>query len=193
MTQDNQETVNLEVLGYSNRYTMTRLGGLYDEITQANVPVSKNCVVLQDANGEPKRVNIKRLYRLAFDGEYCKDTIPDLEGEEWKPIANTKGKYFVSNLGRVKSLYRYNAKILKPFPNGKGYYRVDVCGRSMQVSRLVAIAFVPNDDPLHKTTVDHIDTDKSNNRASNLRWMTLGDNIRAYKQQKKDKETQNDD
>ena len=63
----------------------------------------------------------------------------------------------------------------------------------MQVSRLVAIAFVPNDDPLHKTTVDHIDTDKSNNKASNLRWMSLGDNIRAYKQQKKDKETQSND
>ena len=46
MTQDNQETVNLEALGYSNRYTMTRLGGLYDEITQGNVPVSKNFVVL---------------------------------------------------------------------------------------------------------------------------------------------------
>lgn len=28
--------------------------------------------------------------------------------------------------------------------------------------------------------MDHIDGDKGNNTASNLRWMTLSDNIRAY-------------
>lgn len=36
------------------------------------------------------------------------------------------------------------------------------------VHRLVATYFVPNDDPLRKNTVDHIDTDKSRNTYDNL-------------------------
>jgi hypothetical protein len=38
-----------------------------------------------------------------------------LPGEEWKMIRGTKGKYFISNRGRVKSYADYNAKILKPY------------------------------------------------------------------------------
>ncbi|MBQ2062175.1 MAG: hypothetical protein II458_05810 [Oscillospiraceae bacterium] len=32
------------------------------------------------------------------------DSIPDLPNEEWRPIEGYKGKYLVSNQGRVKSL-----------------------------------------------------------------------------------------
>lgn len=40
----------------------------------------------------------------------------------------------------------------------------------MRVHRLVAFAFLDNDDPEHKTVVDHIDNDPMNNMAINLRW-----------------------
>ena len=48
------------------------------------------------------------------------------------------------------------------------------------VHRLVAIYFVSNDDPLEKNTVDHIDGNKQNNNAENLRWLSLSDNVKAY-------------
>lgn len=48
------------------------------------------------------------------------------------------------------------------------------------VSRLVAAAFCDNPDPIHANTVDHIDGNKENNTASNLRWMTLQENVREH-------------
>lgn len=50
----------------------------------------------------------------------------------------------------------------------------------LSVHRLVAIYFVFNDDPLEKNTVDHIDGNKQNNNAENLRWLSLSDNVKAY-------------
>ena len=39
------------------------------------------------------------------------------------------------------------------------------------VHQLVGGAFVPNPD--NKPTIDHIDKNKSNNKASNLRWAAV--------------------
>lgn len=54
--------------------------------------------------------------------------------------------------------------------NGKTY--------SKYVHRLVAEAFIPNDDPATKNTVDHIDGNKANNEISNLRWLNRAENTR---------------
>jgi hypothetical protein len=49
----------------------------------------------------------------------------------------------------------------------------------------VAAAFCPNDDPENKTTIDHIDGNTLNNRADNLRFLSQGDNTRAYFEKRK--------
>lgn len=109
------------------------------------------------------------------------DKIPDLPNEEWRPIEGYQGKYLISNMGRVKSLKHYDARLLRAFANNKGYLRVCLCsngqGRHFLVSRLVAAAFCVNDDPETKTTIDHIDNDKMNNKASNLAWCSLKENV----------------
>ena len=117
------------------------------------------------------------------------NTIPDLPQEQWRPIAGYKGKYLVSNLGRIKSLKYLKPRILKAFANNKGYERVCLSKNGVAhhflVSRLVAEAFCPNPDPENATTVDHIDHDTSNNSAENLRWLPLHDNAKNHKKRGK--------
>jgi hypothetical protein len=52
-----------------------------------------------------------------------------------------------------------------------GYYQVSIHGKSERVNRLVAMAFIKNDNPLHKE-VHHIDGNRVNNNVVNLEWGT---------------------
>lgn len=100
------------------------------------------------------------------------DNIENLPNEEWRAVEGYKGKYLVSNMGRVKSLKHVNARLLTAFVNNKGYLRVCLCengqGKHFLVSRLVASAFCENDDPENKTTIDHLNHNRLDNRACNL-------------------------
>ena len=116
-----------------------------------------------------------------------------MSDEIWKPIDGYKGYYEVSNLGRVRSVDRrlvdsagrgkhFKSRILKVKTTGpKKYAYVGVglhkCGtqKTYRLHRLVAQAFIPNPDNLPE--VDHIDGDKTNNRADNLRWVTPKQNV----------------
>ncbi len=95
--------------------------------------------------------------------------------EVWKPIDGFPG-YEISNLGKVKS----PNKILKTTPNYSGYHLVTLCNSKKyitpRVHRLVAKAFIPN--PNNLPEVNHLDGDKSNNKASNLIWCSSKQNMR---------------
>lgn len=127
--------------------------------------------------------------------------------EIWKDIKGYEGKYQVSNLGRVKSLEReiendgmfgkqkklfVREKILTPRTSKSkglktGYYRVLLFnngkGKNHCIHKLVADAFIPNKES--KKQVDHIDTDISNNKASNLRWCSQKENNNNIKTREK--------
>lgn len=95
--------------------------------------------------------------------------------EIWKVYVDTRNVtgrggikgavYEVSNFGRVKA----NGEIIEP--HGKVYKEF---GSHHSVARAVAELFIPN--PENKPFVDHIDTNKHNNRADNLRWVTAKEN-----------------
>lgn len=103
--------------------------------------------------------------------------------EVWKDIEGYEGLYQVSSLGKVRSLPRNttSGKILKPITHKNGYLFVVLCkdgkAKLYKVHRLVALAFVPNDDPQYKIEVNHINEKKNDNRVSNLEWCTKSYNI----------------
>lgn len=85
-------------------------------------------------------------------------------------------QYQVTDDGRVWSKY-YN-KWLKPCVDRYGYPQIHIQQdgklRVVPVHRLVAEAFIPNPD--NKPCVDHINTEKTDNRVENLRWCTHKEN-----------------
>lgn len=111
-----------------------------------------------------------------------------MEGEIWKDIKGFEGIYQVSNLGRIKSFrsnknYFYKDKkkfkILRGTIMNNGYRIVTLVSMTGKhsfclVHRLVAEAFIPN--PLNKKDVDHINTIRTDNKVSNLRWATRKEN-----------------
>lgn len=91
--------------------------------------------------------------------------------------------YMVSSAGEVFSLQRKTAiEVRGCYPN-TGYRQVmlyrDGKGHPRFVHRLVADVFCSGFAP--GLTVDHINNDKNDNRAENLRWMSLEDNINRRK------------
>lgn len=91
-----------------------------------------------------------------------------MEQEIWKvykTTCNGKRVYEVSDLGNVK----INGKLVD-FSNQESYYRIGC----FHVHRAVAELFIPN--PENKPCVDHINTNKHDNRAVNLRWCTYNEN-----------------
>jgi hypothetical protein len=99
------------------------------------------------------------------------------DGIEWRQIAEAPN-YSVSNTGLVK--HTRLDRLLTGY-NRNGYLQVtikkDNVGIARLVHRLVASAFISNDDPVNRIYVDHIDTDPRNNLVSNLRWVTPKENM----------------
>lgn len=97
--------------------------------------------------------------------------------EKWKKIPGSDN-CSISNLGNIKKGISQFVDIQQDM---EGYYRCSVGGSRGRdrIHRFVAEAFVKNDDPDNKRFVDHIDGNKQNNRADNLRWVTYRENVQA--------------
>ena len=87
----------------------------------------------------------------------------------WLPIDDT---YSVSLDGQV----RKGSRILKGALDTVGYKQVCQYSKLKMLHRLVASRFLPAPTE-EDCEIDHIDRDKSNNHASNLRWVCKSANM----------------
>jgi len=121
--------------------------------------------------------------------------------EQWKAIKGFEDRYEVSNLGRVRSIDWYEPRIQ---PNGddwgfthkgriialqtdkRGYVKACLSKNGVHkyphVHTLVAEAFCYKPEGIDNLSVDHINENKGDNRASNLEWVSQKENVqRAWK------------
>jgi len=129
-----------------------------------------------------------------------------IDTQEWVPIHALPGfeaciEYYVNRKGDVKSTKQSKDRLLKHRPHKAGYPTVcltqrigkgkilDVC-----VHKLVAFAFLgppptPYGNAKGCTIVDHIDEDKTNPDASNLRWVSWTENNTKREYQRRPRNT----
>lgn len=106
------------------------------------------------------------------------ETIPltqDLGAGEWLPVVGFEGFYEVSAIGAVRSLRHSPARIIGQGKDKDGYPIVrlykDGKRRTVGVHRVVCAAHIgPQPNVLH-CEVAHLDGDRTNPSAANLRWV----------------------
>ena len=118
--------------------------------------------------------------------------------ESWQPVPGYEGLYEVSDLGRVRSLDRLNARknrwgsvttahlkgrVLRPGRGGAARLQVNLSKESVSwvvpVHKLVALTFIGPCPEGHE--IDHVNGDFQDNRLVNLEYVTHQENQkRAY-------------
>lgn len=103
---------------------------------------------------------------------------PDIEnkdGELWKETptsvlsSKTHGPYMASTYGRIKNRFgRLIDGTYEDGDDGDGYLLFN----GVRVNRIIAFTWIPNDDPINKTEVLHLNDNKRDNSVTNLMWGT---------------------
>jgi hypothetical protein len=149
-----------------------RLRYSYELVALSFVPNPNNYKFLTHIDGDPKNSHYLNLRwsKLPEDNE---------DMTEWKRFEKYP-KYLFSNRGEVKSYHSPIPKILEPMSDFHGYKFLTLYNgkktRKYYLHRIIAMIFVKNPDYL--PFVDHIDRNKSNTHASNLRWVTASENAK---------------
>lgn len=174
---------------FADYYYLLENGTVYNKNTNQIIQPDKNHMfILKTSQNYKKKISLKTLYNIVYHKPFSIDNIEDLKNEEWKEINSTNGFYYISNKGRIKSLYGYNVILLKPFSNKEGYERVDIVEngnrRTVLVHRLVAQHFLPFPQNIDMQ-LHHKDFDKKNNSVNNLQWLTASEHKKKHNERNK--------
>ena len=108
--------------------------------------------------------------------------------EKWKDIDGYDGVYQVSSFGNFRSKAKGKKfRLLKPQADGHGYFCIrlykDKVGKTFHAHRLVIKTFLGDRDCPHcgmGLEVNHKDANKTNNRLTNLEYVTRKDNMNQF-------------
>lgn len=98
--------------------------------------------------------------------------------ENWIELKEYNGKYFVSDLGRIKVIKKNGTEknTFGYISNTNQYYKIGLYSngktKTYEVHKLVAICFLNHTPNNLKLVVDHKDNNKLNNKVCNLQIVT---------------------
>lgn len=108
------------------------------------------------------------------------DQVGARPSEDWRPVVGYEGRYEVSSLGRVRSLFGEQPRLLAPDLFKDGYLRIalnrDGKRTSFLLHRVVALAFHPGGRNVLHNEVAHLDGIRTNAAAANLKWVSRVEN-----------------
>lgn len=153
--------------------------------------VFRDVCISMKSKGEYKEFFGEQVFIPQPQYFYKDTTTPLLEGEIWKPIIGFESLYEASNLGRIKSLdrvtvnslgikRRFFGQILKQKERAcDNYLEISLYKDGRQkystVGVLIARLFCQN--IFNKSEVNHINSDRKDNRAINLSFLTRSEQL----------------
>ncbi len=149
----------------------------YTELNQATIHRLR-ARLINAAKGRDKSA-------FGFSWKY-KETYTSSKNEFWVKInplyINNMENYEISTLGRIKN--SKSNRILKT--SKRQYDIISINKKNYPIHRLLALTFIKNDDPTHKTVVNHKDKNTHNFSLDNLEWVTPHENnIHKYMKYRK--------
>ena len=150
----------------------------YEISSQSKVRNQKTGKILSIGNDNIVTVKMNGLFKTFSILTLMREHFPVIDNPNviWKVITDFSN-YDVSNLGNIRNTK--TKKILNGSKNN-GYICVGLINndnilKSLPIHRIVAQAFIPNDD-INKKVVNHLDGIKHNNNLNNLEWCSPQEN-----------------
>lgn len=152
-----------------DRYEINSNKIIRNKITKKELSKDKNnsvCILLGEKR-EKKIISIDEIFRCSFKIK------EEIKNEEWKQVIykNIKHNDFeCSNLGRFRNKNQNN-KILHLINSLDGYLKLTLNKQKVLTHRVIAETWIPNLE--NRSTVNHINGIKNDNRIENLEWANM--------------------